>query len=208
MLRGDADAAARFRRDECILAFRDESADGRPEEACSSPIGPCRGDHPAALHDDRAVCFSGMVTESGDLIIMAVRRGEEQIAPDPAHEQCGSSSGRRQAAFQGTWKALDINLSDPDVLVVDSPELVRRQAVPLGPGAKQAIAILIVMVIAARNRAHTGGGGGPVGGRRHDPRRHNHALIRHIARSSWTTVILVGAMMPLSTAMEQPARPT
>jgi hypothetical protein len=33
------------------------------------------------------------------------------------------------------------------VLVVDSPDLVRRQAVPLGFKAKEAIAILAVLVI-------------------------------------------------------------
>ena len=49
--------------------------------------------------------------------------------------------------LQGTWKALDIHLDDPDVLVVSSPELVRRQAVPMGPGARQAIAILVAMVV-------------------------------------------------------------
>ncbi len=49
--------------------------------------------------------------------------------------------------LQGTWKALDVRLNDPDVLVVNSPELVRRQAVPLGAGAKQAIVILIAMVV-------------------------------------------------------------
>ena len=33
------------------------------------------------------------------------------------------------------------------MLVVDSPDLVRRQAVPLGFKAKEAIAILVVLVI-------------------------------------------------------------
>ena len=33
------------------------------------------------------------------------------------------------------------------MLVVDAPALVRRQAVPLGPGAKRAIAVLAAMVV-------------------------------------------------------------
>ena len=49
--------------------------------------------------------------------------------------------------LQGTWNALDEHLADPDVLVVDSPELVRRQAVPMGAGARQAIAVLVAMVV-------------------------------------------------------------
>ena len=39
------------------------------------------------------------------------------------------------------------HLDDPEVLVVDEPELVRRQAVPLGPGAKRALAVLAAMVV-------------------------------------------------------------
>ena len=49
--------------------------------------------------------------------------------------------------LQGTWKALDEHLDDPDVLVVNSPEVVRRQAVPLGAGAKDAIVVLLAMII-------------------------------------------------------------
>ena len=49
--------------------------------------------------------------------------------------------------LRGTWAALDENLDDPAVLVVDPPELVRRQAVPLGLGAKAALAVLAVMVV-------------------------------------------------------------
>ena len=49
--------------------------------------------------------------------------------------------------MQGTWAALDDLVGDADVLVVDSPQLVRRQAVPLGPRSKKAIAVLAAMVV-------------------------------------------------------------
>jgi di/tricarboxylate transporter len=49
--------------------------------------------------------------------------------------------------LQGTWKALDQYLSDPKVLIVDSPEVVQKQAVALGQGAPAAIAILLLLVI-------------------------------------------------------------
>ncbi len=43
----------------------------------------------------------------------------------------GSASVMLQAGdhllLQGTWQALDRIASDPDVLAVDSPEIVRRQ---------------------------------------------------------------------------------
>ena len=91
-----------------------------------------------------------MVTESGDLDRprRAARRRARSARDAGAHE---TGSVVLQAGdtllLQGTWKALDVHLDDPDVLVVNSPELVRRQAVPLGPGAKQAIVILVAMVV-------------------------------------------------------------
>ncbi len=93
---------------------------------------------PAALRPDRPERFPGMVTESGDLIVLAVQRASAEIAA--ANAANGDKGGIVLQAgdtmlLQGTWKALDVHLDDPDVLVVNSPELVRRQAVPMGPGA-------------------------------------------------------------------------
>ena len=85
--------------------------------------------------------FPGMVTESGDLIILAVQRRGADQGPDETVLAAGDT-----LLLQGTWKALDEHLADPDVLVVDSPDLVRRQAVPMGVGAKEAIAVLLGMV--------------------------------------------------------------
>jgi len=74
--------------------------------------------------------FPGMITESGDLIIVAVQRGGADIAANEATLEAGDT-----ILLLGTWKALDLHLDDPDVLVVNSPELVRRQAIPLAAGA-------------------------------------------------------------------------
>ncbi len=70
-----------------------------------------------------------MVTESGDLIILSILRAGVMLDTTKTEFQAGDT-----VLLQGTWKALDERLSDPDVLVVNSPELVRRQAVPMGPG--------------------------------------------------------------------------
>ncbi len=102
--------------------------------------------------------------------------------------------------LQGTWGALEDHLDDPDVLVVDPPALVRRQAVPLGPGAKQALVVLAGMVILLVTGLVPPAVAGLLAA---------GAIIlsgvltveqayRGIA---WTTVILVGGMIPLSTAM-------
>jgi di/tricarboxylate transporter len=140
--------------------------------------------------------FPGMVTESGDLVVLAVqRKGEER-------------SGETELAvgdtllLQGSWGALEYHLDDPDVLVVDDPALVRRQAVPLGPGAKQTLVILVGMVILLATGAVPPAVAGLLAA---------GAIVltgvltvdeayRGIA---WTTVILVGGMIPLSTAMVQ-----
>ena len=85
--------------------------------------------------------FPGMVTESGDLVVLAVqRKGEER--PGETKLAVGDS-----LLLQGTWRALEYHLEDPDVLVVDDPALVRRQAVPLGPGAKKTLVVLAGMVV-------------------------------------------------------------
>jgi len=102
--------------------------------------------------------------------------------------------------LQGTWKALDRHLTDPDVLVVNSPDLVRRQAVPMGPGALQAVTILIVMVLLLATGIVPPAIAGLLAA---------GAIVLSGIMSvqqayraiDWTTVILVGAMMPLSTAM-------
>ena len=86
--------------------------------------------------------FPGMVTASGDLVILAVQRQGEDVGPGEIELATGDT-----LLLQGTWSALDVNLDDPDVLVVDAPDLVRRQAVPLGFRAKEAIAVLAAMVV-------------------------------------------------------------
>jgi di/tricarboxylate transporter len=93
--------------------------------------------------------FPGMVTESGDLIVLAVQRAGGEVTAGSATRDAGGTvlQAGDTMLLQGTWKALDVRLDDPDVLVVNSPELVRRQAVPMGPGARQAIVILLAMVL-------------------------------------------------------------
>ena len=141
--------------------------------------------------------FPGMTTESGDLIVLGVQRRGEDLGPDEAVLAAGDT-----LLLQGTWKALDEHLDDPNVLVVDSPDVVRRQAVPMGTGANQAIAVLLAMVVllatgvvppavAAMAAACAVVVLGLV------------TVDGAFRAVNWTTVILVGAMMPLSAAMTQ-----
>jgi di/tricarboxylate transporter len=84
--------------------------------------------------------FPGLVTDSGDLVVLAVQRKGEELAGDTVLT-IGDT-----LLLQGTWGALEEQLDDPEVLVVDEPAVVRRQ-VPLGPGAKRALVILAAMVV-------------------------------------------------------------
>ena len=141
--------------------------------------------------------FPGMVTESGNLLVIAIQRNGTELGGGRTLLRAGDT-----LLLQGTWKALDMQLDDPDVLIVDSPELVRRQAVPLGAGAMEAIAALLGMVVLLAlglippAAAALLAAGALV--------LTNVVTVEQAYRSiHWTTVILVAAMMPLSTAMKE-----
>lgn len=148
----------------------------------------------------------GMVTESGDLVVISIQRNGEDLGSARHGEVAGGAgTALRQGdvlLLQGTWSALDRRLSDPEVRVVDMPETVRRQAVPLGIGSGAMLAIVAGMVAALASGLVS-----PAVA----------VLVAAIATIlvgilavdqayraiDWNTVILVAAMMPLSTAMYQ-----
>jgi di/tricarboxylate transporter len=70
--------------------------------------------------------FPGMVTDSGELVVLAVQRHGEDLGADQVVLKAGDS-----LLLQGHWDALDQHTQDPNVLLVDSPDAVRRQTVPL-----------------------------------------------------------------------------
>ncbi len=140
--------------------------------------------------------FPGMVTESGDLIVLSIQRMGEDLDPG-ALLDVGDT-----LLLQGTWNALDQRLSPTEVLVVNAPEQVRRQAVSMGQGAQMMIGVLLVMVLLLA----TGIVPPAVAGLLAAGAILLSGIIsvEQLYRSiNWTTVILVAAMMPLSTAMEQ-----
>jgi di/tricarboxylate transporter len=140
------------------------------------------------------VAFPGMVTESGDLVVLAVqRRGERRDGET-------TLAAGDTLLFRGTWGALEHRLDDPDVLVVDAPSQVRRQAAPLGPGAWSALGVLLVMVVLLATGAVPSAVAGLLAASA-------LVLLRVLSIEeayrgiSWTTVILVGGMTSLSAAM-------
>jgi di/tricarboxylate transporter len=85
--------------------------------------------------------FPGMTTEEGDLMVLAVQRGGAELVRPRLRLRAGD-----HLLLQGSWPALERYLANPQVLVVDSPELVKSQAVALGRGAPMALAILGLLV--------------------------------------------------------------
>jgi di/tricarboxylate transporter len=197
IVRGDAEAVGGLASDK-LLAFRTDDA---PADVAETLFNRSSGLAEVVIPPRSGMIgqsvFPGMVTPSGDLVILAVQRRDEDQGPDETVLAAGDT-----LLLQGTWEALDEHLDDPDVLVVDSPEVVRRQAVPMGIGAKSAIAVLLGMVVLLATGAVPSAIAGLVAACA-------MVLVRVVTveqayRSiNWTTVILVGAMIPLSTAMSK-----
>jgi di/tricarboxylate transporter len=139
--------------------------------------------------------FPGMVTESGDLVVLAVQREGEDLGPKTTVLVAGDT-----LLVQGTWDALTSNLDDPDVLVVDAPDVVRRQAVPYGLGARRVTVIVLAMVALLATGAVPAAVAGLLAAGALVVTR-VVTLDQAYRAISWTTVVLVAGMIPLSTAM-------
>jgi di/tricarboxylate transporter len=139
--------------------------------------------------------FPGMLRGS-ELVILAVRRLGKDLGPRTVALAEGDV-----LLVHGAWAAVNSLVDDRDILLVDSPDLLRRQAVPMGPKAKRAIAVVVGMVVllvlgvvpppVAALLAATA------------------MVLFHVVgvqqayRSvSWQTIVLIGGLIPLSTAIE------
>lgn len=140
--------------------------------------------------------FAGMVTESGDLLVLAVRRQDR-----PAPERGVELEAGDVVLLEGSWAALDEHLTADEVLVVDAPDEVRRRVVPLGAGAGRTIVVVALMVALLASGAVPAAVAGVLAAM---------ALVllgviqvEQAYRSiSWTTVILIAGLMPVSTALQ------
>ena len=174
---------------------RQYALDARPDALVTRRTGVAEVVVPPRSELVGRLAFPGMVTDSGELVILAVQRAGETLGPGETELAEGDV-----LLVRGTWSALDEQLEDPSVLVVDPPALVRRQAVPLGPGAERAIAVLAAMIVLLVTGAVPAAVAGLLAA---------SAIVlfglltaEQAFRSiSWTTVVLVGGMISLSTAM-------
>lgn len=135
----------------------------------------------------------GMATPSGDLVLLAARRGEDLLRQGAFHAQVGDV-----LLLQGTWDDLELRTEGAEVVVVDSPSRLRR-SIPLGKGAGRALAIIGVMVILLATGAVPPAVAALLAAcalvltRTITPPQAYHSV-------SWTTVVLIAGMIPLSTA--------
>jgi di/tricarboxylate transporter len=131
----------------------------------------------------------------GSLIVLAITRGGEDTGPGPVRLRAGDTM-----LLEGPWAALDAAARSRDILVVDSPELIRRQTVPLGARSRVAIAVLLGMVVLLATglvppvvAALLAAGAMLV---------LRVVTVEQAYRGiSWTTVFLVAGMVPMSTAV-------
>jgi di/tricarboxylate transporter len=141
--------------------------------------------------------WPGMTIEGGDLVVVSVLRGERRVDDQELVLQTGDV-----VLVRGTWRALSREYGAQDeLLVVDPPDLIRRQVIPLGLGAREAIAVLGAMILALATNALPPAIAGLAAA--------CTLVLLGVVRVDqayrsigWTTVILVAGMLPLSTAME------
>ena len=139
--------------------------------------------------------FPGMARGS-ELVVLAIRRRGRELGIAPTAILEGDS-----ILVHGSWDAVDSLVENRNVLVVNSPDLVRRQTVPLGAKAGAAIAILAAMVLLLAvdlvPPAVAGLGAATA-----------MVLFGVISSGqayrsvSWETVVLIGGLIPLSTAIQ------
>ncbi|SFC57350.1 Di-and tricarboxylate transporter [Nocardioides terrae] len=138
--------------------------------------------------------YPGMLRQH-DLVILAVQRVGKDLGQGPVELAAGDA-----ILLNGRWSALDRLHRDRDVLLVDSPDAVRRQTVPWGPGATRAVLVLGGLVVMLASGQVPPAIAGLIAAlamvltRVVSPAQAYRAV-------SWQTVVLIGALIPLSTAI-------
>jgi di/tricarboxylate transporter len=135
------------------------------------------------------------VTDTGDLVVVAIQRRGVDQGDREVELAIGDA-----VVLRGPWAALDAKADDPGVLVVDQPGQVRRQAVPLGLHAREAIVVLAGMVVLLVTGVVPPAVAGLLAAG-------VLIVLRVVSMEgayravNWTTVVLVASLLPLSTAM-------
>jgi di/tricarboxylate transporter len=133
---------------------------------------------------------------AGSLVVLAVQREGSDEAGQVTLETGDV------LLLEGPWAALDTAEQDNELLVVNTPDMLRRQAVPRGKGSNRALVILGAMVlmlasgVVAPVVAALLAAGAMMVWNVLPPNQAYRAI-------SWSTVLLVAGMFPMSTAIQQ-----
>lgn len=138
--------------------------------------------------------FPGMSTPSGRLVLLAVSRNGRELTSPEVDVAVGDV-----LLLQGTWDDLEANTAGDEVRVVDAPAAVRGQAAPIGVRGIIAIAVLGAMVVLLATGLVPAVVAGLLAAGVMILTR-VVSIGRAYRSISWTTVILVAGMIPLSTA--------
>jgi di/tricarboxylate transporter len=195
VVRGDISAVTRLSTDKQLTIA------GRPVDHSESTLFTGERGMAEVLVPPRSevigeTVFPGMTTSTGDLLVMAIQRSGGDVRK-PIELAAGDT-----LLLWGHWDALARRVDQRDLVVVDRPDLIRRRVVPIGPQAIKAVAVLLGMVILLATGAVPEATAGLLAAAA-------LVLLRVITMAqayraiSWTTVVLVAAVMPLSIAMQQ-----
>ncbi|MCX5401630.1 SLC13 family permease [Streptomyces sp. NBC_00102] len=144
-----------------------------------------------------AQVFPGLLTEAQDIVVLAVHRDGQNADPGNVTLRAGDT-----LLLHGSWPALSgtARVYSDDLLLVDSPAAVRRQNTPVGPAGRRALAVMAAMVVLLASGLVSPAIAALLGAVA-------MILFRIVsvheayAGVSWPTVVMVGAMFPLSTAI-------
>lgn len=139
--------------------------------------------------------FPGM-HRAHDIVIMAVQRMGKDRGNQPTTLAEGDA-----ILVHGPWPELDELTKDRSILIVDSPDLIRRQAVPWGAKASVAVSILGAMVVLLATGAVPPAIAGLAAATAMVLTR--VVGVQQAYRAiSWQVVVLIGALIPLTTAIQ------
>lgn len=148
---------------------------------------------PRSVHVDAVLEPSQVI--DGSLIVLAITRSGHDLGPGPTRIRAGDA-----LLVEGPWSALNAAARAHDLLVVDSPDLVRRQTVPLGRGSRTAMVILLAMVLLLATGAVPAVVAALLAAFAMIAFR--VVTVQQAYRGiSWTTVLLVAGMIPMATAV-------
>ncbi|MBI1351348.1 MAG: TRAP transporter large permease subunit [Actinomycetales bacterium] len=191
---GDQQAIASFAAEASLDVESERTADDVERDLLTKDTGVAEAViPPRSLLTGETVAPSQVV--DGGLVVLGISRGGSDLG--------GGATRLREGdvvLVEGSWEALDAAARSHDLLIVNSPELVRRQTVPLGRGSVAALVVLGAMVLLLATGIVPAVVAALVAALA-------MVLLRVVTVQqayrgiSWTTVLLVAGMIPMATAV-------